>query len=31
VKKNMCNISELFCNDFETINSMPSFVSVLSG
>jgi hypothetical protein len=31
VKKSMRNISESFCNDFETINSMPSSASVLSG
>jgi hypothetical protein len=31
VKKSMCGISALFCNDFGTINYMPNSASVLSG
>jgi hypothetical protein len=30
-EKSMRSISELFCSDFVTINSMPSSASVLSG
>jgi hypothetical protein len=31
IKKSMHDISALFCNNFGTINSMPSSANVLSG